>query len=148
MVYIMYGIQRRVKNQRSIRGMHTGNEEVGNLNSSVCRDGKGLNVLHCWRVKWKFSVFYFTHENACSHVWVLPSTLAKFDCNLHNQDVCKEKWKVKQKSAVHLCSQILATWQWVTHSEWQLWSGEQSGRFLSEYFGSINSFTDHHTTQP
>jgi len=31
--------------------MHAGNEEVGNLNSSVRRDGKSLNVLLCWRVK-------------------------------------------------------------------------------------------------
>ena len=41
----MYGIERRVKSQRSICGMHTGDEKVGNLNSSICRDGGSLNVL-------------------------------------------------------------------------------------------------------
>jgi len=40
-----------VKNQRSIRGMHASNEEAGNLNSSICRDGKSLNVLCRCRVK-------------------------------------------------------------------------------------------------
>ena len=46
----MYGIQRYVMNQRSIHGMHAGDEEVGNLNSSVRRDGKSLNVLRRSRV--------------------------------------------------------------------------------------------------
>ena len=44
-VYTTYGIQRHVKNQRSICGMHAGDKEVGNLNSSVRRDGRNLNVL-------------------------------------------------------------------------------------------------------
>ena len=56
MVYTTYGIQRHVKNQRSIHGIHAGNEEVGNLNSSIRRDDKSLNVLRRWRVNEKFSV--------------------------------------------------------------------------------------------
>jgi len=39
-----------VKNQRSIPRMHDGAEEVGNLNSSVHRDSRNLNVQLCWRV--------------------------------------------------------------------------------------------------
>jgi len=31
-----------VNNQRSISGMHAGAEEVGNLNSSVCRSSRSL----------------------------------------------------------------------------------------------------------
>jgi len=45
MVYTTYGIQRHVKNLRSIRGMHASDEEVGNLNSFVRRDGKSVNDL-------------------------------------------------------------------------------------------------------
>jgi len=41
----MHGLQRLVKNQRSIPRIYNGPEEVGNLNSSVSRDGKSLNVL-------------------------------------------------------------------------------------------------------
>jgi len=44
-VYTTYGIQRQVWNRRSIPRMHTGAEYVGNLNSSVRRERKSLNVL-------------------------------------------------------------------------------------------------------
>jgi len=49
-VYTTYGIQRHVKNPRSIPRIDDGSEEVGNLNSSVLKDGRNLNVLRRWRV--------------------------------------------------------------------------------------------------
>jgi len=49
-VYTRHGIQRHVKNQRSTPCIYNGAEEVGNLNSSIHRDSRSLNVLHCWRV--------------------------------------------------------------------------------------------------
>ena len=50
-VFTMHGIQRHVKNQRSIQHIDNGNEEVRNLNSSVHRYGRNLNVLRRSRVK-------------------------------------------------------------------------------------------------
>ena len=44
-VYTTYGIQRHVKNQRSIPHIDDGAEEVGNLNSSIRGEGRNLNVL-------------------------------------------------------------------------------------------------------
>jgi len=44
-VYTTYGIQRHVWNRRSIPRMHTGATDLGNLNSSVRRERKSLNVL-------------------------------------------------------------------------------------------------------
>jgi len=41
----MHGIQRHVKNQRSISRIYYGAEEEGNLNSSIHRDGRSH-----WRV--------------------------------------------------------------------------------------------------
>jgi hypothetical protein len=32
----------------------------------------------------RFDLFCFAHKNVCSHVYVLPNTLAKFRNNLHN----------------------------------------------------------------
>ena len=49
-VYTTYGIQRRVRNRRSIPRTHTGAEDVGNLNSSVRGERKNLNILRRWRV--------------------------------------------------------------------------------------------------
>ena len=40
----MCGIQRHVKNQRSIPRICNGAEEVGNLNSSIHRDSRSLNA--------------------------------------------------------------------------------------------------------
>jgi len=42
----MYGIQRHVKNQRSVPHTDDGAEAVGNLNSSIHTEGRNLNVLH------------------------------------------------------------------------------------------------------
>jgi len=46
-----YGIQRHVKNQRRKPCIDVGAEEVGNLKSSACGEGRNLNVLRPWRVK-------------------------------------------------------------------------------------------------
>ena len=47
----MYGIQRLLKNQRSIQCIDDGDEEVRNLDSSVHRYGTNLNVLRFSIVK-------------------------------------------------------------------------------------------------
>jgi len=56
-VYITHGIQLYVKNRRSIPRMDDGAEEVGNLKSSVRREGRNLNVLRRWRVKSNLNVY-------------------------------------------------------------------------------------------
>jgi len=52
-VYTTHGIQRHVWNQRSIPRTHNSAEDVGNLNSSVLRDVRSLNVFRRWRVKFR-----------------------------------------------------------------------------------------------
>jgi len=49
-----------MKNQRSIQRIDDGAEEVGNLNSSVRGEGRILNVLCRWRVKYKIQWIEYT----------------------------------------------------------------------------------------
>jgi len=49
-----------MKNQRSIQRIDDGAEDVGNLNSSVRGEGRSLNVLSRWRVKYMIQWIEYT----------------------------------------------------------------------------------------
>jgi len=75
-VYTTYGIQRHVKNQKSVPRIDDGAEEVGNLNCSVRGEGRNLNVLRRWRIKEdSYLLAYFAYLDGSATVcpWLVKS---------------------------------------------------------------------------